>query len=475
MEPDIDHFQDKSEETVWYPPDWPGQKRALHAAEKRLLALWVAKHASEDSEESSEESNSEDGPNRRKPEDKRNPETDAHPDGDGDTRMSIETNEGQTSSSSRETSASTDSGGSTGNSTSSRETTASTNGEDHRTKSSLSGDNSSVLREGTASSEPEGDYWPHFDAKVKNQRRWAPIKAECKSGLYACDFADIMFRYEIYCELEHPDTSEQELLKFARGFMEKCWKSPAATLEALEEMFKNAGIFKYSRYRASHPRPPPPSSLNRRRDARDARDARDDRDASVMSDDLDRDRRERGFERALRPATDGWQDIVLARDPDGGPGEVTGKIQLVIGRWLDVSLPSLNPNNPDKERHFLVPASDYKDKREQFCGSTQGQKRHFTKSSSDSCLAGLLRSEVTVMYYTFELHQFGDRWPDGYAVGYVTSGNEGIRVWPRGKFALKFGKGNIDYEANREREEVGQHRITTESRPRPRRLANRDR
>jgi hypothetical protein len=131
-------------------------------------------------------------------------------------RSNAGTSETRDSSRWREPSASTNSstGENRSDSSGSKEGSSSTSsgsGED-RTDSSGS-------REAAASSAPEGDHWPLFTSKIKGSNRWIPIKSECR--LYGCDFADISFRCEVYCKLEKPGASEDQLLDIARSFMLK--------------------------------------------------------------------------------------------------------------------------------------------------------------------------------------------------------------------------------------------------------------
>jgi hypothetical protein len=254
--------------------------------------------------------------------------------------------------------------------------------------------------------------------------------------------------------LEKPEASENQLLDIARSFMLKC---PAA-LAPLEDMYEKASISSYREYRSTHPRPPLPSGLDSERYGRDT---------SVFSDNLERDRQQQGFGRPLRAAAEDWQDITLVRDPDmNEPGDIRGKIQMIIGKWIDVSLPSLNTAHPSMERHVLVQKSDYSEKAKQFHDSPKGNPRCFDKGEDTNSLTGLLRSEIKLHYYTLARQTYMDRWPDGYAVGYT---NAGIVPWCRGKFADKLGKADINEEINLRRVDVGQEPIVTIPRPRIRR------
>ncbi|POS72236.1 hypothetical protein DHEL01_v209377 [Diaporthe helianthi] len=235
------------------------------------------------------------------------------------------------------------------NSSSSRENSASSEPARDRT-------NSSGSRETSASSEPEGDHWPLFTKKI-TPRRWIPIKSEYR--LYGCDFADISFRCELYCELENPGASEDQLLDTARSFMLKC---PAA-LASLEDMCEEAAMFSYRRYRSTHPRPRDPSGLDGKRH---------DRDTSVFSDDLERDRQEQGFGRPLRAAAEDWKDITLVRDADKNePGEVRGKIQMIIGKWID---PDLDSDSSDEE-FPAIDSEEFKKVHHRWC-ETRGYSTH---------------------------------------------------------------------------------------------------
>lgn len=449
LKPDVKHFEDQSEETTPYPSEWP-QKKGLVQAERKLSALWLELYHRPEDPQSPQASSSGDGQNQHEPEHQEknahavngpgSRENDAHqgPDEDIDMRSNPGTSEEH-----RANSASSED---RTNSSSSRENSASTEPASEDTA------NSSHSRESSASTEPEANHWPLFNSKVKDWKRWIPIKSECR--LYGCDFADISFRCEVYCQLENPGSSESQLLDLARMFMVKC---PAA-LESLSEMCEESEI-SYRKYRSTHPRQSLSICINGERD-------RYNRQASVFSDDLDRDRRERGFGRPLRAPAEDWQDIVLVRDPDTNkPGEIRGKIQMIIGKWIDISLPSLNPDNPDKERHALVRRADYREKADQFEESPEGNPRCFKLGQGASSLTGFLRSEVNLHYYTLARQTYMDRWPDGYAVGYADAG---IVPWRRGEFADKFGKADINQEINDQRLEVGQEPIVTISRPRVR-------
>lgn len=46
--------------------------------------------------------------------------------------------------------------------------------------------------------------------------------------------------------------------------------------------------------------------------------------------------------------------------------EVFAQVQLIIGYWGNISLPSLDPDNPTIERHILVYQSDYTENMRKF-------------------------------------------------------------------------------------------------------------
>ncbi|KAJ0103732.1 hypothetical protein J7T55_000241 [Diaporthe amygdali] len=79
---------------------------------------------------------------------------------------------------------------------------------------------------GAAALTQSKNYWPLFASKVRDELRWLPIKFECH--LYGCDFADIEFHCEIYCELENKDATEDQLLDVGQSSMYKCPKALAA-------------------------------------------------------------------------------------------------------------------------------------------------------------------------------------------------------------------------------------------------------
>ncbi|KAF3767514.1 hypothetical protein M406DRAFT_328588 [Cryphonectria parasitica EP155] len=183
-------------------------------------------------------------------------------------------------------------------------------------------------------------------------------------------------------------------------------------------------------------------------------------------DDLDADRRERGFGRDLVEPYEGWQDITLPYDPDDREQrDVRGKMQLVIASFVDVALQSLNPDNPDKERHHLVPVADHSKAVEAFKKVTEGAKRTFLGSASKGTLEGLGRQDVTILYYTSASQIYIDTWPRTYAVGYDNLNNTPIMAWARTIFA-KFGMSSVNDEINEQRIAVGQEPITTVARRR---------
>lgn len=231
--------------------------------------------------------------------------------------------------------------------------------------------------------------------------------------MYRCDFTDISFRCELYCKLEKSDISENQLLDIARSFV---LKYPAA-FTALEDIYEKAAMFNYRRYQSTHPRSPLPSSLN------SGHYSRDSRDTNIFSDNLDCNRREKGFGRPLRAAAQDWQDIVLVRNPDkSNPGKVRGKIQMIIRNWLNINLLSFNPDNPGKKKHVLVHKSDYSEKAKQFHDFYLGKPRCFEKGEGTGSLTGFRRNEIKLHYYTLARQEYIDRWPDRYAIRYINRG-----------------------------------------------------
>jgi hypothetical protein len=238
--------------------------------------------------------------------------------------------------------------------------------------------------------------------------------------------------------------------------MNKC---PAA-LVSLGGMYSEAGISSYRSYRDTHTRPRQPNSLNILNGQHEGGSRHD---SSLLTDDLDRDRQQVGFGRELRDPPQNWQDIVLARDPDRKePVEVHGKIQLTIGHWADVSLPSLNPANPTMERHVLVRKADYSENIKNFKKGAEDKNLKMTHEHGDdgASLKDLPRDAVKIMYYTSARQTYVDTWPITYAVGYVIDGpNQRILPWSRGLCGRKWGTPNINDEVNRDRQEVGQDPI----------------
>jgi hypothetical protein len=118
----------------------------------------------------------------------------------------------------------------------------------------------------------------------------------------------------------------------------------------------------------------------------------------------------------FKPLPEGWQDIRLDRDPHTNEANVEGKIQMIVGSYIDVSLKSLVRKNPNKERHVLVPKSEYSEKSQQFEDHAKGKSRCFSRGQNAIKLSGLFRKDITVQYYIFTLQRYLHRLPDGFVV-----------------------------------------------------------
>jgi hypothetical protein len=164
----------------------------------------------------------------------------------------------------------------------------------------------------------------------------------------------------------------------------------------------------------------------------------------------------------LREPYDGWDTIKFEADPDNPErGEVEGKIKLAIGGWLDVALPSLKAETPDKERHILVRESDHPDAAKRFLETTEGRDRTFKKSADRALLRNKKRSDFRVISHSCAEQGRRDLWPRTYTTAYLDNGdsNSSLNVWARTAWHY-FGKSAVDTEINDSRKEVGQERIS---------------
>ncbi|KDN70496.1 hypothetical protein CSUB01_07941, partial [Colletotrichum sublineola] len=260
----------------------------------------------------------------------------------------------------------------------------------------------SILLQGQQTNDPNTNPWPRFNAKtadIINSPAWRALQQECP--LYGCDFADVKFRLEFRLKHEAVNDDSAGLLVFARNWIETC---PEA-LELLEGDCYGDTDFKAAMiaYRSVHPRNLP---SRRERDSR----------SRMFSEAPERDRFDIGFTNHLVEAYDGWDNIVLKTDPDEPENdEVVGKITLAVSHYLDVALPSLNPDNPQQERHILVKESEFVEEAKRFKGTFDGHARTFTKALQVDSLKGKKRENITILNYTSAEQEYDDRWPRTYA------------------------------------------------------------
>jgi hypothetical protein len=174
----------------------------------------------------------------------------------------------------------------------------------------------------------------------------------------------------------------------------------------------------------------------------------------------------------LKEPYKGWDVIAFAEDPDDPEAEpldpddpegivVKGNIKFAIAGWLDVALPSLNEEHPDKARHILVRESDYPEAARRFSETTEGRNRTFKKSADKSLLRNKKRSDFKVVSYSSAKQERDDLWPRTYTTAYLDNGdnNSSLNIWARTSWHY-FGKSTIDKEINDSREEAGQQRVS---------------
>lgn len=115
----------------------------------------------------------------------------------------------------------------------------------------------------------------------------------------------------------------------------------------------------------------------------------------LFSEDPEGDRRQRGFVSHLKEPYKEWDVIELAKAPDDPEAQpldpehlnvvVKGSKKFAIAGWLNVPLPSLNEEHPDKERHILVRESDYPEAGKRFSQVTEGRNRTFKSPQTRAC------------------------------------------------------------------------------------------
>ncbi|KAI0798403.1 hypothetical protein GGR55DRAFT_684667 [Xylaria sp. FL0064] len=302
--------------------------------------------------------------------------------------------------------------------------------------------------------------WPNFSRIVGKEislPTWKALAKECEYS--GCDFIDVGFRLEIHCQGDDGETTPAGLLRFAYTWLQAC---PEAMRDMEKDFYGNQDLKKtFDEYRKSHPRPVL-RHASPKLESRWGSPART-REQSVFSENPQRDREEVGF--ASTEATPGWDRITLSHDPDADGDipdrqPVEGTIHLIIWRYLDVCLPSLE--DPDKERHVLIPCADYPDEADRFSKTEEGKKKIIRKGADRKSLNGCRREDITILYYVSAVQVYEDTYPQTYAVGFKSiQPEQGIMPWTRGIFAGKFNKGGmIDAEINQLREEVGQKPIT---------------
>ena len=265
--------------------------------------------------------------------------------------------------------------------------------------------------------------------------------------MHGCDFADVKFRCEFRLRHEVGDDAAG-LLAFASDWIRIC---PEA-LEPLDGGFYGDTDMEstFSAYRRSFPRTVP---------------FRGERESSsrtrLFSENPEGDRIARGFGSHLREEYDGWDTIKFEEDPDDWEsGEIEGKIKVSIAGWLDVALPSLNPNNPHLERHILVRESDYPDAARRFSGTREGWSKTFKKAADKTLSRNKKRKDFVVLSYSSAVQGRQDLWPRTYVTAYPEGDDSGsLNIWSRTAWHY-FGKSTIDAEINDRREMVGQERVS---------------
>ncbi|KAI3326509.1 hypothetical protein HD806DRAFT_532142 [Xylariaceae sp. AK1471] len=302
--------------------------------------------------------------------------------------------------------------------------------------------------------------WPNLSRIVGGEissPAWKALANECKYS--GCDFIDVGFRLEMYCQRDDGKTTAESLLRFAYDWLRIC---PEAMRDMEKDFYGNQDLKKaFDDYRVLHPRPVLRHG-SPKLESRWGSPSRT-REQSVFSENPQRDREEVGF--PSTKATPGWDCITLSHDPDADGDiqdrqPVEGRIHLIIWHYLDVCLPSLG--DPNKERHVLIPCADYQDETDRFSKTEEGKKKIFRKGADRTSLNGCRREDITILYYASAVQVYEDTYPQTYAVGFKSiQREEGIMLWPRGVFAGKLNKGGrIDAEINQLREEVGQEPIT---------------
>ena len=283
---------------------------------------------------------------------------------------------------------------------------------------------------------------------------WQALISECEA--YGCETVELEFRLLFHYKHEASNPTRQDQLRFARGWLEHC---PAAAIKLETTLASDPSLqAAFTAYRASNPR-----KLGRYHSPYvKSRWSTPLRDSSVFSENPAKVRDEIGFSSGLAEPTPGWDEIILAHDPDDENEDldhrepVKGKIVMSIWLYLDVVLPDLE--NYSGERHVLVRRSDYPKETKRFEGTTEGQKRRIT-SSDKTTLARCRRDDIKVLNYTSEIQQ-GNKWPVTYAVGLKKFDKKRhIMAWSRSVFGSKFERGKINEEINAKRQECGQATI----------------